>query len=59
MFKLDFHTNERKHLLIHVWTLSIVQILNNLKTQRFGNWIYFVLQLREKDPYSMIEVSAF
>jgi hypothetical protein len=33
-------------LLLGFWTLSIVQISTNKKTQRFGNWIYFRPQAR-------------
>jgi hypothetical protein len=37
-------------LLLSFWTLSIVRISTNQKTQRFGNWICFRLQARGGAP---------
>jgi hypothetical protein len=34
------------NILVSFWTLSIVRISTNQKTQRFGNWIFFRLQAR-------------
>jgi hypothetical protein len=36
--------------LLGFWTLSIVGYSKNQNTQRFGNWISFLPQVREETP---------
>jgi hypothetical protein len=40
-------------ILLGFWTLFIGQDYKYYKTQRFGNWICFRLQVREGNTYSV------